>query len=34
MWVENKKTTSGMQQNASTEYKSARNKGKQLYKAF
>ena len=27
-------TTSCMQQNAPTEYKSARNKAKQLYKAF
>jgi hypothetical protein len=34
MWVKNKNTTSCMQQNASTEYKSARNKPKQLYKAF
>jgi hypothetical protein len=34
MWVKNKNTTSYMQQNASTEYKSARNKAKQLYKAF
>jgi hypothetical protein len=30
MWVKNKNTTSCMQQNASTEYKSARNKAKQL----
>jgi hypothetical protein len=29
-----KNTTSCMQQNASTEYKSATNKAKQLYKAF
>jgi hypothetical protein len=34
MWVKNKNTTACMQQNASTEYKSARNKAKQLYKAF
>ena len=34
MWVKNKNTTSCMQQNASTEYKSARNKAKQLYNAF
>jgi hypothetical protein len=34
MWVKNKNTTSCMQQNASTEYKSARNKAKQLCKAF
>jgi hypothetical protein len=30
MWVKNKNTTSCMQQNASTEYKSATNKAKQL----
>jgi hypothetical protein len=34
MWVKSKNTTSCMQQNASTEYKSATNKAKQLYKAF
>ena len=34
LWVKNKNTTYCMQQNASTEYKSARNKAKQLYKAF
>jgi hypothetical protein len=30
MWVKSKNTTSCMQQNASTEYKSAINKAKQL----
>jgi hypothetical protein len=34
IWVKSKITTSGMQQNASTEYKSETNKVKQLYKAF
>ena len=34
MWVKSKNTTSCMQQNASTEYKSATNKAKQLYRAF
>jgi hypothetical protein len=34
MWVKSKNTTTCMQQNASTEYKSATNKAKQLYKAF
>jgi hypothetical protein len=34
MWVKSKNTTSCMQQHASTEYKSATNKEKQLYKAF
>ena len=34
MGFKNKNTTSCMQQNASTEYKSARNKAKQLYNAF
>jgi hypothetical protein len=34
MWAKSKNTTSCMQQNASTEYKSATNKTKQLYKAF
>jgi hypothetical protein len=34
MWVKSKNTTYCMQQNASTEYKSATNKAKQLYKAF
>jgi hypothetical protein len=34
MWVKSKNITSCMQQNASTEYKSATNEAKQLYKAF
>jgi hypothetical protein len=34
MRVKSKNTTSCMQQNVSTEYKSATNKAKQLYKAF
>jgi hypothetical protein len=34
MWVKNKNTTSCMQQNASTKYKPATNKAKQLNKAF
>jgi hypothetical protein len=34
MWVKSKNRTSCVQQNASTEYKSATNKAKQLYKAF
>jgi hypothetical protein len=36
MWVKSKNTTSCMQQNASTEYKSATNKAKQrlYYRQF
>ena len=34
MWVKSENTTTCMQENASTEYKSATNKAKQLYKAF
>jgi hypothetical protein len=33
-FLKSKNTTSCMQQNASTEYKSATSKAKQLYKAF